>query len=219
MLIFKSEAVFDIVRPYLPSDPVIVEAGAFNGQDTKKFASFWPNCTVHSFEPVPAIFNKLVSNTQHLPQVHRYPLALSSTTGTAPFFVAEKPTKPGVPTQAGSLLAPKERLHHSPIQFPHTITVPTITLDTWAHEQQINCVDMLWLDMQGNELSVMQASPQMMSTVKIIHTEVSFIESYAYQPQYTEVRTWLENQGFTLIGTDFTEPPTWFFGNALFARK
>jgi len=218
MIIFKPHTVFDLVRPYLPNNPIIVEAGAFDGNDTKKFVSHWPACTIHAFEPVPAIFQRLERNTLHLPQVKRYPIALSNANGSATFFVAEKPNKPGVPTQAGSLLVPKERLYHSPIQFPRTMQVSTITLDIWAHEHQIDHVDMLWLDMQGHELSVMQASPDILRTVKIIHTEVSFIESYAQQPQYVHVKDWLESQGFTLIGTDFTYPPTWFFGNALFAR-
>jgi len=218
MIIFKPHTIFDIVRSYLPNNPTIVEAGAFDGRDTKKFLSYWPNGTIHAFEPVPTIFKKLVLNTINCPQVKCYPIALSNINGTASFFVAEKTTTPGTPTQAGSLLTPKERLNHSPIHFPYTIQVPTITLDTWAYEQQITHIDMLWLDMQGYELSVMQASPHLFATVKIIHTEVSFIESYANQPQYPEVRTWLEGQGFTLLGTDFTQPPAWFFGNALFAR-
>jgi len=218
MVIFKPHTVFDIVRPYLPDNPIIVEAGAFDGRDTKKHISYWPKCTIHAFEPVPAIFTKLEFNTREYPQVTRYQIALSNTNGSASFFVAEKPAHPGVPTQAGSLLQPKERLLHSPIHFPHTIQVPTLTLDTWADEQHITHVDMLWLDMQGHELSVLHASPRMLATVKVIHTEVSFIESYANQPQYPEVRAWLEGQGFTLLGTDFTQPPTWFFGNALFVR-
>jgi FkbM family methyltransferase len=218
MTIFKSHTIFDIVRSYLPDNPTIIEAGAFDGRDTKKFLYYWPNSTIHAFEPVPAIFKKLELNTVGCPQIKRYPMALSTINGTASFYIAEKPTNPGIPTQAGSLLSPKERLNHSPIQFPYTIQVPTITLDTWAHQQQVTHIDMLWLDLQGHELSVMRASPHIFATVKIIHTEVSFIESYANQPQYPEVRAWLEDQGFTLLGTDFTQPPTWFFGNALFAR-
>jgi len=218
MIIFKPNTLFDVVRPYLPHNPIIVEAGAFDGRDTKRFIAAWPECTVHAFEPVPAIFNRLTAHTACYTQIKRYQIALSSTNGTAPFFIAEKPNKPGVATQAGSLLAPKERLALSPIQFPYTIQVPTSTLDTWAHAQGVDHVDLLWLDMQGHELSVMQASPRILTTVKIIHTEVSFVESYAGQPRYEEVRAWIESQGFTLLGTDFDEPRQWFFGNALFGR-
>ncbi len=199
MIIFKTHQALDYIQKYLPNNPVIVEAGAFDGKDTLRLVQQWPHATIHAFEPVPDIFEQLKKNTEHLNNVHRYPLALSNTTGTATFYVSEKPNKPGKPTQAGALHKPKERLKHSPIEFPHTIDVPTITLDDWATQNNIDHVDMLWLDMQGYELPVMQAAPNILKTVNVIFTEVAFIEAYENQPQYKDVRGWLENNGFTMI--------------------
>lgn len=219
MILFKPHEVFSYIKPYLPEAPSIIEAGAFNGQDTKKMLETWPHATIHAFEPVPEIFARLQVNTATLPEVHRYPVALSDTCGTQTFYVSEKPTKPGIASQAGSLRAPKERLAHSPIEFPYTIQVPTLTIDAWASQYQIEHIDMLWLDMQGHELAVLESSPHILATVKIIHTEVSFIESYKDQPKYNVVKSWLECHGFTLLGTDFQEPPRHFFGNALFIKN
>jgi len=55
MIICKPHQFVDIVAPYLPANPVIIEAGAFNGSDTIKLAKKWPQATIHAFEPVPAI--------------------------------------------------------------------------------------------------------------------------------------------------------------------
>ena len=218
MITFKPHEIFDQAKPHLPDNPIVVEAGAFDGHDTLRIMQQWPNATVHSFEPVPAIFKQLEKNTTHIPNVHCYQLALSNQNGTAPFYLSEKPSKPGMPSQAGSLHKPKERLKYSPITFSETIQAPTCTLDTWAEQHKINAIDMLWLDMQGHELAVMQAAPHMLKTVKVVYTEVAFVESYANIPQYDEVHKWLVSQGFTLFGKDFPDTPTWFFGNALFVR-
>ena len=146
MIIFNSHKALEVIKPFLSDNPVIVEAGAFDGHDTKKMAQQWPQGIIHAFEPVPEIYERLVNNTHMLPQVQCHPLALSDHTGTAQFYIAEKPQKPGVASQAGSLYKPKERLQHSPIIFPRMVTVSTITLDEWAHKNGITTIDLLWLD-------------------------------------------------------------------------
>lgn len=219
MIIFKSSDALKHAAPHLPKNPVIVEAGAFDGKETIKMATMWPHSTIHAFEPVPAIFERLVKNTAHLPNVKRYPLALSDSVGMATLYISEKPQKPGQASQANSLLKPKERLKLSPLTFPGTLDVPTTTLDVWAQEYNIPQIDFLWLDLQGYELNVLQAAPKTVAQVKAIYTEVEFVEAYEGQYLYDDVKSWLEAQIFVMVGKDFDENPTWFFGNALFIKR
>lgn len=219
MIIFKTHQARDYIKEYLPENAIIVEAGAFQGQDTKKLTLSFPDAFIHAFEPVPELFELLKKNTQNLKNIQCYELALSDKNGTATFYFSEKKEKPGLATQAGSLRKPKERLTWSPIQFPKTIEVQTITLDTWAQENNIQRIDCLWLDMQGFELNVLQASKKILPTVTVIFTEVSFIESYENQPKHEDVKKWLEQHGFQEVGRDFKNKTDWFFGNSLFVRK
>jgi FkbM family methyltransferase len=225
MINLKKRDILPLVANYLPEAPLIVEAGSYNGKDTKRMSRFFPKATIHAFEPVPEIFAELTKKTtehpNNFPNIHRHNVALGSSNGHATFHVSEKPTRPGVPFQAGSLFPPKERLKISPITFDRTITVPTITLDTWAEHNNIEHVDFLWLDTQGTELSILQASPRTLSTVRVIFTEVEFIEAYAGQPQRDEVIAWVESQGFTCVANDFNENSTGtvFFGNVMFVRN
>ncbi len=219
MKIIKKHELLPLIKEYLPDAPVIVEAGAFNGSDTKKLAAFWPQATIHTFEPVPEIFALLEENTAAIPTVRRYPVALSSTIGQQTFYVSQKPSRPERPFQAGSLHEPHERLHHSDAIYPTTITVQTTTLDSWAHEHKVNHIDFLWLDAQGHELAIVQGATELLRTVKVLYTEVHFIQAYKEQPLYEELKKWIESQGFVMIAKDFTDQPTWFFGNALFVRK
>lgn len=219
MLIFNSHKTIEILTQFLPSNPTIIEAGAYDGRDTQKMVAQWPHCTIHAFEPLPEIYARLEGNTVHLPQVHRYPLALSDHDGNALFYVSERPTRPGFASQAGSLHKPKQRLLKSPLVFPRTASVNTITLDTWATQNNITTIDLMWLDTQGHELAILQAAPRMLKYVKVVLAEVSFIESYENMPQYEDVVAWMADHGFELVGRDFEDTSKSFFGNALFVKR
>jgi FkbM family methyltransferase len=217
--IFNPHEALKYIKNYLPDNPIVVEAGAFNGSDTLKIAALWPQATIHAFEPVPEIFQRLEANTQHLAQVNRYQMALSDHDGTALFYVSEKPGKPGVASQAGSLHKPKERLQLSPILFPRTIEVTTISLNSWIDQYHITRIDLLWLDMQGHELAVLQAAREKLDHVRVIYTEVGFVQAYEGQQTCDQVCAWLEAHGFVLVGQDFKNQHDWFFGNLLFVNK
>jgi len=219
MIIFNSHKALEIIKPFLSDNPIIVEAGAFDGQDTKKMALQWPNGIIHAFEPVAEIYERLLKNTSMLNNVHQYPLALSDHTGISEFYVSEKPNKPGIASQAGSLHKPKGRLKHSPLIFPRMATVQTIMLDQWADENGIRAIDLLWLDTQGHELAILQAALKMIDHIKVIFAEVSFIESYEGQPLYQDVVAWMAEHNFEQVGRDFVDETKSFFGNALFVRR
>jgi len=219
MIIFSPHKTIETLKQFMPDNPVIVEAGAFDGNDTIKMALQWPKGVIHAFEPVLEIYQRLLKNTDKFTNIYYHPLALSNKNGTALFHISERPSRPGIASQAGSLHKPKQRLSKSPLIFPRTTTVNTITLDRWAVHNNITAIDLLWLDTQGHELAILQAAPSMIKCINIIMAEVSFIESYEGQPQYEEVVAWITHHGFEYIGRDFVDTTTTFFGNALFIKK
>jgi 2-O-methyltransferase len=219
MIIFNPHKTIEVIKQFLPDNPIIVEAGAFDGNDTRKMALQWPQGIIHAFEPVPEIYERLLKNTNMLPNVHHYPFALSDHTGESEFYISEKPSKPGIASQAGSIHKPKERLSHSPIIFPRMATVHTITLDQWADENRVKAIDLLWLDTQGHELTILQAAPKMIHHIRVVLAEVSFIESYEGQPLYEDVAAWMNRHGFEQVGRDFADTTQSFFGNALFITR
>jgi len=207
------------IRQYLPENPIILEAGAFNGKDTQKISTFWPRGQIHCFEPVPEIFVQLEHNTHHLENVHRYNVALSNQIGTAHFYLSQSPRKPNIPFQSGTLHKPTGRLAWSPVQYPRTTQVPTTTIDSWAQQQTISHIDFMWLDMQGHELHALQAAPTILTHTRVIHMEVNFVPAYENQPLYDEIISWLEQNDFQLIARDFKDQTGWFFGNAVFVKN
>lgn len=216
-LLPREECVKRIVS-LLPSNPLIVEAGAFNGSDTRCFVKQWPESTIHAFEPVPSIFEQLVENTRLFPNVTCHQLALSNSNGTALLHIAEKHSKPGIPSQASSLLVPNPETTSPRIHFPTSIQVPTITLDSWAEQNQITHLDLLWLDLQGLELAVSQAALHTLKKTHVIVLEAATIQRYEGQPLADEIIAWMHVNGFKAIARDF-DGIDLKFGNVVFRNQ
>lgn len=210
--------VINVVQNYLPKNPIILEAGAYDGKDTQNMKSFWPSATIYSFEPDPENFKKLSARTKNLSAVYISSLALSDTNGQATFYRSDDP-KHKDNKQSGSLLEPKDHLKYSPVTFDEKIIVPTITIDTWATKNNVQHIDLLWLDMQGAELLALKAGQSILKTVTAIYTEVEFVEAYKEQALYGEIKQWLEEQGFTMIAQDFPiEKNNRWYGNIAMIR-
>lgn len=218
MFIIHHADFVPFIKQYIPASAVIVEVGAFTGHDTARLVRAFPDAHIFAFEPVVELYQKLVATVAPYPHVKTYCAAVSDHDGTATLHRAHK--KSGAITQASSLQKPKERLKHSPITFPDIITVPTMQLTTWAKQEQITHIDLLWLDTQGHEMIILESiRTTLLPHISYIYTEVGFVEAYEGQQHAHTVLAWLAREGFEPLAQDFTNPPTWFFGNILFVRK
>jgi 2-O-methyltransferase len=216
----RHRQVLRFVREFLPKDPVIVEAGAYDGSDTSCLARLWPKGRIYSFEPVPEHFSKLQARTRRLKNVKIFPQALSDQNGRAVFYLSQYEWSPSQVSQSSSILPPKEHLvFHPHIHFSETIEVETITLDDWARQERVDHVDFFWLDMQGYELNVLQNS-DLAKSAKAIWMEVEFSEAYEGQYLFEDIRKWMESNDFELVGSDFdVARPADYYGNALFVKQ
>jgi FkbM family methyltransferase len=201
------------LKKYLPRNPVIIDCGAHDGSDSASLAKQFRHGTVHAFEPVSGLYKRLQQKAAPFANIRCYNIALADRNGILDFYVSE-----GASDASSSLLEPKEHLHDHPgTFFSQKIHMHAKTLDTWAKENNILKVDMLWLDMQGFELSMLKASNTILHSVSVIHTEVSTKETYKGASQYKEYCSFLESKGFNLVLEAI--PNGWDMGNALFIRN
>lgn len=222
--------IFKFVSPYLSKNPVIVEAGAYDGSESISMAKYWPKGKVYCFEPFPQIFKQLAVRTARYANIKAYQIALADISGKLPFYLGH--FKDNNPSASSSLLPAKEHRDfvHS-IVFDEWIEVEAISIDDWAKLEKIHYIDFMWLDMQGYELNTLKAS-HLISNIGAIYMEVTFIEAYEGQYTYGDVKNWMQENGFELIALDFDEsiPLTQrhlikpngnlpFYGNALFLNK
>lgn len=196
-----------IIAQLLPTNPIVVEAGAHRGRDTRHMSKLWPEGTIYAFEPVIELYQELIRHVDT--NVKCYPYALSSSTGSATIHVSSNSDA------ASSLLRPLEYCVEHPLVNFEPRTIQAITLDDWAHKNSIERVDFLWLDMQGFEYHMLAASRIILPTVKVIHTEINTKQRYAGHPLYPEYKLWLESHNFKLV-YDFIGIYGW--GDALFVR-
>jgi FkbM family methyltransferase len=196
---------------FLPENPIILEAGAHKGKDTVEMARLWPAGTIHAFEPVPSLLEKLENTARKFKNVHCYQLALGTKAGKEVLYLSS-----GASDGSSSLLTPKEHLTIFPtVYFDEKLPVNTTTLDEWAEMYKIPKVDFMWLDLQGMELNVLKSGKKILSTVTAIYTEVSSIEAYKDQVLYSDLKDWLMSDGF-YIEREVVDNGG---GNVLFIRK
>lgn len=216
----STKDVLQFVSNFLPSNPIVIEAGANDGGDTVSIARCWRKGRIYCFEPVPEHFNFLKMRTQKLRNVKPFQLALSDRNGVVTFYLSKSSANLSHVSASSSLLPPKEHLNfHPDILFPEMIDVEAITLDDFALREGIDHVDFFWLDMQGYELNMLKASA-LAKTARAIWLEIAFEEAYEGQYLFKDIKEWMTLNGFELVASDVNvEQPESYYGDALFVRR
>lgn len=200
----NTEEIIEYLKDFLPNDPIILECGAMNGDDTLKFSKMWPLAKIYAFEPIPDHFNNIKQRFQDKGKIKIYQLALADKNGKFDFYVSDFNNE-GKPGGSSSLLPPKDHLKFDDkVTFNKIITVDAITLDDWAKKEKIDHIDFMWLDMQGFELNMLKPS-KMLKNTSIIYMEVEFVEAYEGQYLYPTIKEWMRKNGFDIIALDFDE--------------
>jgi len=204
----------EFIATFLPQNPIILDAGAHNGSDSREFSFLFPQGTIISCEPVPNLFQVLKANTQDCHNIIYVQKALSDKRGQEFIYISQ-----GGDAASSSLLKPEQQKfqqYFPHITFPYKIAVETLTLDQLAEELNIDHIDFLCLDLQGVELLVLKAAPNILKTVKAIYTEVNYTSVYENTPLYPELKSWMEENDFMEV-TQIVHHCT--FGDVLFVRK
>lgn len=205
-----------LVAKFLPENPNVFEAGAHYGEDSVVLAKTWPKGTVLSFEPNPHAFKMFLDRTKDVSNIQGYELAVGNYNGTATLYVCygTNGNEPQYFDGASSLLVPSEgqKIHY---QGPE-VEVPCVILDDWCNDHGIDRLDFMWIDLEGMELQLLSASPEILKTVKVIYTETNFYGFREGTTQYADLKAFLEQQGFTVIAHWFTHG---LQGDAVFVRN
>ena len=195
----------------IPRNPVILEAGGHDGINTIDLAKI-PGAFVHTFEPVPNVYQRLTNRVKDLKNVSTYNLALGSRPSIQNMYVSS-----GRNDASSSLSKPKDISVFNPdVEFKETIEVRVETLDNWASNNSIAKLDFMWLDMQGHELEALKGGQSILNSVSAIYTEVNLLSVYEGIPLYHEVWEWIREFGFKINRIDFTWSDQ---GEVLFVRE
>jgi FkbM family methyltransferase len=188
----------DAARP--PLDVVDIGANPIDGDAPYRLLMDAGLCRVTGFEPQPEALAELRrragSHERYLPYAvgdgGRHTLHLTATSGFA------------------SLLEPDERQLALLTDFPRLAQVTgRVHVDTRKLDaiEEIDRIDLLKIDIQGGELSVLREGRRKLGDALAVQTEVGFHRLYRDQPTFADVDLELRSQSF--VPHQFVTTRTW----------
>ncbi|HAT1510988.1 TPA: FkbM family methyltransferase, partial [Aeromonas hydrophila] len=148
--------IFERYFPNKDTLGVFIECGAFDGltENSCKFFEETMNWKGYNIEPVPWIYERLCKNR---PESKNFNFALSNENGEATFKAVDHPTF-GVDCTNGSL---NHTQAHSSLlkEIGCQIVETKVQVKTWPDfisQENITYIDLLVLDVEGHELSVIE---------------------------------------------------------------
>lgn len=179
---------------FLPYNPVIIEAGAYNGDQAVQAAKVWPQCQrIVAFEPNPHAFAQLQRKIDQdkLTQIKAYNLALHSYNGIANLHLCRgQDGNDRSRERESSILLSSDECRGPQIE------VPCVILDDWCRENQIDHIDILRIELEGLELQVLQSSLEILKKTKIIILPSFFRDYRTDTPNYFELKAFLTESHF-----------------------
>lgn len=179
---------------FLPYNPIIIEAGAYTGEQTVYAATVWPQSQlIVAFEPNPQAFAKLQKKVdlEKLKQVKTYNLALRGYNGTTDLHICRGPEGNDRSKESeSSVLAPSNECQGPKIEVPCQI------LDDWCLENHVDHIDILRLELEGLELEVLRSSPHILKNTKMIFLQSFFRPYREGMVNYFELKAFLTESRF-----------------------
>ncbi len=184
-------------------EPVIFDIGAHSGRVTETYRKLFPLASIHCFEPFPRSFQALAKSVQRDPRTSCHRVAVSEKKGRA---ILNANLSPGT----NSLLSTDERAAffwgEGLFETTSQIEVETTTVDLFCLEAGISHVDILKMDVQGAEFSILEGARNMLAhqEISLIYAELILGPTYRGQYKLHEYLSFLDSAGYDLL--DFFDP-------------
>ena len=200
---------------FLPEDPVIVEAGAYEGRDTGKLALRFPKGRIFAFEPSRSHFPILQQNMASFANVTVFNQAVDIISGTKSFYICHGTHgKNAVFEFHSCLLKPKGsmKVHlMGPVE-----SVSCISLTDFCRNQQIDQIDFLWLSTEGSELQILQGAQELIERVSLVYVRTKLYPSREDITLFPVLKDFMEAHGFVLLSHFYLKD---IHGDALFVNR
>lgn len=168
----------------------IIDVGANKGQFQKAAKYHFPDVEIHSFEPIPELYEKLLKTTKKT--VKNYNLALGNEIGQLTFNKNKY-------NHSSSFYEISEHNKNFPSSETTKINVNIERLDNLSSKFNFEGVTLLKLDVQGFELEVLKGGVNTIKQhINYIIVEINFVKLYENQPSFTKLNTYLNELGFEL---------------------
>jgi FkbM family methyltransferase len=199
---------------------VIFDIGACHGLESVEFAKKFNNSKVFTFEANPVSYDICLENTKDYSSISVVNLAVNDFDGKCKFYPMDKDktitTWEDGNQGASSLYKANGAYDHIEKYVQYEIEVPCTRLDTFCEKNNIDKVDIIWMDLQGAELKALQSLGYLLETVQIIHTELEINPMYEGQCVFNDVHKFLLDNQFDL---DWGDTNVQFGSNFIFTNQ
>jgi FkbM family methyltransferase len=185
---------YDLLKKYSKEQSLcFFDVGANVGHTAKKISSYFPNASIHCFEPIKDTYATLVENLKNYPNIHTYHLAMGSSTGEAEVFHREH-------SEWNSLVKQLNEEAREAGAVPERIKVDTI--DHFVDQKGVRKIDFLKSDTEGFELEVLKGAKNMLQNqlVGMLYIEVGFDRNDTQHNYFADVVHELDQYGYAFSG-------------------
>ena len=173
-------------------NPIILEIGTNDGEDSEEFLKVFEKCKLYCFEPDPRAITRFKNRMKDYKNYKLYEIAISNNNGEIDFYLSGG-NNPGMPwygdwDKSSSIKKPKlPLLQHRWCVFNKSIKVETKKLDDWFKEEDITDIDFIWVDVQGAEKEMIEGALETLKKTKYLYTEFDNVELYEGQPNLNDI--------------------------------
>jgi FkbM family methyltransferase len=182
----------------LNKKPVILDVGAHIGSTAKQYRQVFPDALIYCFEPFPQSFNQLKTETINDSLTTVYNLALSDKKGKALLNANRSPaTNSLLSTDVKGSFYWGEGL----LETMDKCEVETTTIDYFCQDHDLPSIEIMKLDVQGAEFSVLSGATKMLlsQSISIVYTELILASTYQGQKKLHEYMGLLDSFGYELL--------------------
>jgi FkbM family methyltransferase len=210
------------------SDPLyIIDAGARGDLEwLKKIASI---ANVYAFDPDPEAIAQLSKKYKAHPfkKLELFQEAIDRNNAESILYKTSRPSM-------SSLLSPEPENYNmqyalygqksdwkNNLKITEEIKVNSIGIDEIVKRENIQNIDLLKLDTQGNELDILKSAEQTIKegNIKIIITEVSMFPIYKNQALFSDLDIWLRENDFIMADYRVYPPEPWHRGKKVLKNE
>jgi FkbM family methyltransferase len=172
----------------------IYDIGACIGTFSILATAFFPEATIHAFEPLNDNFQKLECNTNDLKSIFLHQLGLGSENKITDIYITND-------SDSSSILNPStdEIKKYWNISVTNTQKIEVYKLDDYICSKKIQMPELIKIDVQGYELEVLKGSAESLKSAKWLILEISFKELYEGQAFFHEIIHFMAKNKFYLF--------------------
>lgn len=210
--------LFNVIDKYQLKKPsTLIQIGASGGQEIEDFVNFGISEAL-LIEPLDYPFSILKERVSNIKNYFPFQALVHSRNGIeVDFHIASNGG------MSSSILQPERHLSTYPnVSFPEKKSLIGFRLDSIVtfllNQEKINFKnpDILYLDVQGAELIVLQGAGELLDNINYIWTEVGVGDGYKGGASYIQLINFLATYNYQLV---FFECELGSFGDALFVKR